>query len=143
GAHPALAAAQTRVRNRLAGGSMNRPVWACGVLALALAGCSPEPAAPPSAGAPASAETALPAAAAAAPNDAGRFVEWPVYGGNLASHRYSPLDQIDRNNVGSLEIAWRWQAGNFGPRPEQRNEATPLMQGGVLYMTAGMTRNVA
>src|SRR5690606_883257 len=33
-------------------------------------------------------------------------------------------------------------AANFGPRPEGRTETTPLMVGGVLYATAGITRNV-
>ena len=34
--------------------------------------------------------------------------EWPTYGGDLGSTKYSPLDQIDRHNFGDLEIAWRW-----------------------------------
>ena len=71
------------------------------------------------------------------------MTEWRSYGGNLAAHRYSPLDQINADNVGDLRVAWRWYAGNFGPRPEQKNEATPLMINGVLYTTAGTTRNVA
>jgi quinoprotein glucose dehydrogenase len=33
--------------------------------------------------------------------------EWPTYGGDLASSKYSPLSQIDRNNFGSLKVAWR------------------------------------
>jgi quinoprotein glucose dehydrogenase len=82
------------------------------------------------------------ALAQAAPG-AGRTVEWPVYGGNLASQFYSPLDQIDARNAKDLKIAWRWYAGNFGPTPEAKSETTPLMVGGVLYATAGTTRNVA
>ena len=70
------------------------------------------------------------------------LAEWPVYGGSALSQFYSPLDQIDAANVGELRIAWRWYAGNFGPRPEIKNETTPLMIDGVLYATAGTTRNV-
>jgi quinoprotein glucose dehydrogenase len=33
--------------------------------------------------------------------------EWPVYGGDLASTKYSPLDQITKDNFSSLRIAWR------------------------------------
>ncbi|HYE86128.1 MAG TPA: pyrroloquinoline quinone-dependent dehydrogenase [Vicinamibacterales bacterium] len=33
--------------------------------------------------------------------------EWPTYGGDLANSKYSPLDQIDASNFGSLRIAWR------------------------------------
>ena len=70
------------------------------------------------------------------------YVEWPHYGGNLAAHRYSPLGQINRDNVASLRVEWRYSAGNFGPRPEPKMESTPIMIGGVLYTTAGTTRNV-
>jgi quinoprotein glucose dehydrogenase len=72
----------------------------------------------------------------------GRTVEWPVYGGSLAAQHYSPLDQITASNVKDLKIAWRWYAGNFGPNPEMKSETTPIMIGGVLYATAGATRNV-
>jgi quinoprotein glucose dehydrogenase len=71
------------------------------------------------------------------------MVEWPVYGGNLASQFYSPLEQINARNVKDLQVAWRWYAGNFGPNPELKSETTPLMIDGVLYATAGVTRNVA
>lgn len=76
---------------------------------------------------------------AATPGD---MVEWRSYHGNNRSDRYSPLDQIDKDNVARLELAWRWKADNAGPRPEFKNETTPLMVNGVLYFTAGSRRNV-
>ena len=36
--------------------------------------------------------------------------EWRSYGGNIASQKYSPLDQIDADNFTDLEIAWRWRS---------------------------------
>ena len=36
--------------------------------------------------------------------------EWPAYGGDLGSSKYSPLDQIDGTNFGELEVAWRWRS---------------------------------
>ena len=68
--------------------------------------------------------------------------EWRHYGGDLGGTKYSPLDQINRDNVGQLEIAWRWKTDNFGPRLDFYYQATPLMIGGVLYTTAGWSRNV-
>ena len=68
--------------------------------------------------------------------------EWPHWGGDLGSTKYSPLDQINRDNVKNLRIAWRWKSENFGPRPQNNMEATPLMVGGVLYTTAGFRPNV-
>jgi quinoprotein glucose dehydrogenase len=85
---------------------------------------------------------AVPAAASESADAGSANVDWPIYRGNLAAQQYSPLALIDRDNVADLRIAWRWYAGNYGPRPEQRNEATPLMIDGVLYFTAGITRNV-
>ncbi|RPI54903.1 MAG: pyrroloquinoline quinone-dependent dehydrogenase [Acidobacteria bacterium] len=68
--------------------------------------------------------------------------EWPHWGGDLGSTKYSPLDQITRDNVKDLRIAWRWKSENYGPRPQFNMEATPLMVGGVLYTTAGFRPNV-
>ena len=69
--------------------------------------------------------------------------EWRVYHGDYRSTRYSPLDQITANNFNDLEIAWRWRAENFGPSPEIKNEVTPLMVNGTLYVQAGRRRSVA
>jgi quinoprotein glucose dehydrogenase len=33
--------------------------------------------------------------------------EWPTYGGDLASTKYSPLDQITPANFSTLKVAWR------------------------------------
>ena len=68
--------------------------------------------------------------------------EWRFYGGDAGNTKYSPLSQIDASNVKELSIAWRWKAENFGPRPENNWEVTPLMVGGVLYFTAGTRRDV-
>ena len=68
--------------------------------------------------------------------------EWRFYGGDAGSTRYAALDQINRDNVASLEVAWRWQAANFGPAPEYNYRTTPLMVDGVLYATAGYRRTV-
>ena len=57
--------------------------------------------------------------------------EWRHYGGDLGSTKYSPLDQINRDNVGDLQIAWRWKTDNFGPRLDFYYQATPLMIAGV------------
>ena len=68
--------------------------------------------------------------------------EWPTYGGDLASTRYSPLDQITKENFNKLEVAWRFKTDGLGPRPEFQLQATPLMVNGVVYSTAGTRRAV-
>jgi quinoprotein glucose dehydrogenase len=68
--------------------------------------------------------------------------EWTTYGGTLASTRYSPLDQITKENFGKLEIAWRFKTDAMGPRPEFNYQVTPLMVDGIVYATAGTRRAV-
>ncbi|HVS16165.1 MAG TPA: pyrroloquinoline quinone-dependent dehydrogenase [Thermoanaerobaculia bacterium] len=36
--------------------------------------------------------------------------QWPSYGGDLGSTKYSALEQIDAESFSRLEIAWRWQS---------------------------------
>jgi quinoprotein glucose dehydrogenase len=69
--------------------------------------------------------------------------EWPHWGADLGNTKYSSVEQINRDNVKNLRVAWRWKADNFGPRPQNNLEATPLMIGGVLYTTAGTRPSVA
>jgi glucose dehydrogenase len=68
--------------------------------------------------------------------------EWRTYGGDLANTRYSPLDQINRDNFNKLEVAWRFKGDNLGPRPEFNLESTPLVANGMLYSTFGTRRAV-
>ena len=68
--------------------------------------------------------------------------EWRVNGGDAGSTRYSPLDQINATNVKNLQVVWRWKAQNMGPTPQAAWEVTPLMVGGMLYVTAGTSRTV-
>jgi quinoprotein glucose dehydrogenase len=68
--------------------------------------------------------------------------EWRTYGADLASTRYSPLDQVTAANFNSLEVAWRFKTDNLGPTAEFNFQSTPLEVGGVLYTTAGSRRSV-
>jgi quinoprotein glucose dehydrogenase len=74
----------------------------------------------------------------AAPAD----TDWTSYGGNLAYHRYKPLDQINAANFNQLQVAWEFKTEHFGPRPEFNLEATPLMVKGRLYSVVGTRRDV-
>jgi quinoprotein glucose dehydrogenase len=68
--------------------------------------------------------------------------DWTTYGGDLASRRYKPFDQITAANFNNLEVAWRFKTDALGPRPEFNLQSTPLMVNGVLYTTAGSRRAV-
>src|SRR6185369_17143315 len=55
---------------------------------------------------------------------------WLTYSGSYSSQRYSPLNQITPENVGSLELKWVFQA-----RSLEKFETTPLVVDGVMYLT--------
>jgi quinoprotein glucose dehydrogenase len=98
---------------------MRTPLWAC-LVAVAV--------------------TAVPAAQRGA-----RSGEWRWHSGDLGSTKYAPLDQINRENVSRLRIAWRRpavdrsllaDAGAFTFSSDFRS--TPLMIDGVLYSSNGI-----
>jgi len=68
--------------------------------------------------------------------------EWRAYAGDPGSTKYSPLDQITRDNAKDLRIAWRFRTDNLGPRPDYNMQSVPLMVGGVMYVQAGTRRSV-
>ncbi|MBK82194.1 MAG: quinoprotein glucose dehydrogenase [Gammaproteobacteria bacterium] len=68
--------------------------------------------------------------------------EWRYWGGDEASSRYSPLEQINADNFENLEVAWRWKADNYGPDVDYILRATPLYVKGKLYAVAGQRRTV-
>src|SRR5258707_2442174 len=66
--------------------------------------------------------------------------EWRYYSGDNGSKKYSPIDQINKDNVARLKIAWRrpalspeFAAANPQIRPANNFRATPIMVNGVLY----------
>lgn len=77
----------------------------------------------------------------------GPVADWPAYGGDAGGRRYSPLTQIDRSNVGRLEVAWTYRTGDVsdGRRTARKTsfEATPLMVDGTLYVVTPFNRVVA
>ena len=73
--------------------------------------------------------------------------EWPSYGNDVGGSRYSPLSQIDRQNVGSLRVAWIYRTGEtVGEPPPYAHyafEATPIMVEGTLFLSTPYDRVIA
>ena len=71
-------------------------------------------------------------------------VEWRSYGSDAAGTKYTPLDQINKDTVGDLEIAWRQSVLPDAIRGDRDIEAsiasqnTPLMADGRLYISSGL-----
>ena len=71
--------------------------------------------------------------------------EWRYFGSDKAFTRYSPLEQIDRDNVSDLRILWRRSAVDSALKEAYADlkvapnfRSTPLMIGGVLYAPNGV-----
>jgi glucose dehydrogenase len=66
--------------------------------------------------------------------------DWPVVNGPGATH-YSMLTQIDRKNIGKLQIAWQFDSGDEFKGSEL--ECNPIVLDGVLYATTPKLRVIA
>jgi len=57
--------------------------------------------------------------------------EWTYYGGDAGGSRYSALDQVNRDNVNELELAWQFRTGAVDNNPDLRMfidfQATPVL----------------
>jgi len=68
-------------------------------------------------------------------------VDWPMYGGNSAGNRYSPLTQINEGNVKNLKVAWMYHAAEPVDSSKHLNVAAkeiqcqPIVIRGILYGT--------
>ncbi len=63
--------------------------------------------------------------------------EWHQYGRTPYGQRYSPLDQINTDNVGTLKVAWQYQTSDVklpDDVGETTYQVTPLKIGDTLYM---------
>ena len=71
--------------------------------------------------------------------------QWPNHSGDKGSTKYSPLDQITKNNVKNLRVVWRRAAVADEFRKRRADlvvpnlfRSTPLMLNGVLFASNGV-----
>ncbi len=75
--------------------------------------------------------------------------DWPHYGGDRGSRKYSPLDQINAENASKLAIAWTWDSPDIPIQEGNRrlfsfaHEYTPLAIGGRLYTSTSLAQVAA
>ena len=55
--------------------------------------------------------------------------QWAIQTGDYANQRYSKLDQINKENVGDLQVAWTFSTGVL-----RGHEGSPLVIGDVMYV---------
>ena len=80
--------------------------------------------------------------------------DWPSYGGDNGSQKYSTLDQVNASNVVDLVTAWSWESpdnATVADNIAQQNyravpagfKATPIVIEGVMYVPSSFGRVVA
>jgi quinohemoprotein ethanol dehydrogenase len=62
--------------------------------------------------------------------------DWVTNGGNVLNQRYSPLTQLNRDNVKDLKALWRTSMGS-GANPSNSGQAQILQYEGTLYVING------
>src|SRR5580658_3243688 len=69
---------------------------------------------------------------------------WPYYGHDAGGTRYSPLTQINRDNVSKLQVAWTFHVEDISDGSDGRKrtglETTPILVDDTLYLTSGYNR---
>lgn len=74
----------------------------------------------------------------------GPTAEWRDYGGDKGGLKYSPLTQINRENVKALRIAWQHRSGDFSDGKSGISktalQVTPLVVGDTLYYCTPFNR---
>ena len=64
--------------------------------------------------------------------------EWTEYLGGPERNHYSPLDQINKENVNQLAVAWEYHTGDSG-----QIQCNPIIVNGILYGMTATTRPFA
>ncbi len=74
-------------------------------------------------------------------------LSWAFYGGDPGHTRYSAIDQITRDNVGHLRLAWTYRSGEIERRGRWARhgkfQATPILAAGHLVFCTPFGRAVA
>jgi len=65
---------------------------------------------------------------------------WMVYKADAESTSYSPLDQINKENVGQLKLIWKFVPNDSRNNRISSSECNPIVIDGILYMTSARHR---
>ena len=76
-----------------------------------------------------------------------KMSDWPAYGRDAGGSRYSPLTQVNRENVKSLKVAWTFRTGDINIKARSAGnaafEATPIFADDTLYLSTPFSRVIA
>jgi len=81
------------------------------------------------------------------PQSSAEGSDWPAYGHDAGGSHYSPLSQINRDNVKQLRAVWTYRTGHLADVSRAAEtlefEATPIMVDDTLYLSTPFNRVIA
>ena len=73
----------------------------------------------------------------------GSHTTWSVYRGDAANTAYSALDQINKENVHQLEVAWTYHTGDAEKGNYSTIQCNPIIVNGMMYATSPKLKLIA
>lgn len=68
---------------------------------------------------------------------------WSVYRGDKSNTAYSSLDQINKENVHQLEVAWTYHTGDAEKGNRSAIQCNPIVVNGMMYITSPKLKLIA
>ena len=66
-----------------------------------------------------------------------KYAGWRIKGGTADGIQYSQLDQINKENVNQLQVAWSYQSGDADLLTNRTQiQCNPIIVDGILYGTS-------
>lgn len=65
-----------------------------------------------------------------------QYQSWGVYRGDAGNSAYSELDQINRDNIKSLAVAWTYNTGDAESGNRSTIQCNPIIVNGMMYLTS-------
>lgn len=75
--------------------------------------------------------------------DGNDFITWSSYRGDRGNTAYSSLDQINRENVARLQVAWTYHTGDAEKGNRSTIQCNPIIANGMMYVTSPKLKLIA
>ena len=76
-------------------------------------------------------------------NNKGAHQRWSIYRGDAANTAYSSLDEINKENVSQLEVAWTYHTKDAEEGNRSAIQCNPIIVNGMMYFTSPKLKLIA
>ncbi|MFC2126561.1 hypothetical protein ACFLU5_17360 [Bacteroidota bacterium] len=70
-------------------------------------------------------------------------LNWYMYSGDPSGSKYSELDEINKENVGNLKVAWTYKTGDMRESPPTTIQCNPIIIDETMYLTTPALKVIA